>query len=54
MNSGPKVNECTNDAARDKLLNMNTNRKAISSDDLFTDMNQSEEMKERFAQLAGA
>ena len=53
-NSGPKVNECTNDVARDKLLNMNTNRKAISSDDLFTDMNQSEEMKERFAQLAGA
>ena len=51
---GPAVNECSNDAARDKLMSMNSNRKGISSDDLFTDMQQSAEMTERFASLAGA
>ncbi len=54
FNNVPAHNECSNEAARDKLMSMNDNRKAISSDDLFTDMQQSAEMKERFAQLAGA
>jgi len=54
VQKGPAVNECTNDAAYEKLMSMNSNRKGISSDDLFTDMQQSEAMKERFAQLSGA
>lgn len=53
-NNFPSANECTNDAARDKLYAMGDNRKAISSDDLFVDNTQSAEMKERFASLAGA
>jgi hypothetical protein len=38
VSKGPSVNECTNDAAYEKLMSMNANRKGISSDDLFTDM----------------
>ena len=37
-------NECSNEAAREKLYSMGDNRKAISSDDLFVDNTPSAEM----------